>query len=542
MKNNSIKFVTLIILICSLSFEINAQFISSITYPDTSKALKLDALQPNVKYALGITSSDMKKQLYVIASEKMAGRETGYEGNVMAGEYIKEQLKQWGVKPPKGMSDYFQPIALTYTSWDKTEISIGETKYRNLWDFISHPSKNNELKDVNIKEVYFLGYGIKAKGHNDYAGKKLKGKTILINEGEPMKSDSIYKLTGKKVPSDWTLEKKLKLAKSLGVANILVIPTDLKATLNDNRRSALSPMVELENTMGKTFDTPNVIFISPGIAKDIIGTTGIDGLDKARVAMTKKGKFPKLIFQTDLHLNFVKNQKLVEGRNIAAFFEGSSKKDETVIVSAHYDNIGKRGDVVYFGADDNGTGTTTLLEIAESLAKGQAEGNLPARNIMLLWMTGEEKGLLGSKYYSEHPIIPIQNTIVDINIDMIGRQDQKYENLNEQFYIYTIGSDRLSKDLHIVNEEVNQKYSRLILDYTFNSEEDPNRFYYRSDHYNFAVKGIPAIFFFSGVHKDYHQPGDTPDKIMYDKMERIGRHAFYLMWELADRKDRIRVN
>lgn len=542
MANQSIRNFIAVCLLIVTGSGLQAQYVSDITYPDKSVKIISDASLPNVKYGNTITAEDMKKQLFEIASDRMAGRETGYEGNVLAGEYIKGQLQSWGVKPPKGMNDYFQPIALTYTSWDKTIVKLGEKVYRNLWDFVALPGKNNEILAQTINEVHFLGYGIQDKGQKDYSGKKVKGKTILINEGEPMLNDSVYAMTGTTKPSEWTLDKKIALAKKKGVSLILVVPTDIKATLNDNRRYVLSPMVELENSVGKKIDGPNVIYISSGLARDIMGESGVAGLEKARTEMAAKGKFKKLIFTPELQLEFTKNQRLIEGRNILAFFEGSKKKNETVIVSAHYDHIGKRGDVIYYGADDNGTGTTTLLEFAEALAKAQKENALPERNILLLWMTGEEKGLLGSQYYAEHPVIPIEQSVVDINIDMIGRQDDKYEKKNEKYYIYTIGSDRLSTDLHKINEDINNKYSQLILDYTFNSESDPNRFYYRSDHYNFAKKGIPAIFFFSGVHKDYHQPGDTPDKIMYDKMERIGRHAFQLMWELANRPERIKVD
>jgi Zn-dependent M28 family amino/carboxypeptidase len=157
-------------------------------------------------------------------------------------------------------------------------------------------------------------------------------------------------------------------------------------------------------------------------------------------------------------------------------------------------------------------------------------------------VTGEEKGLLGSNYYVENPLIPLANSVANINIDMVGRRDKKYTESGLESYSYVIGSDRLSTDLHKINEEVSENYSKLICDYTYNSESDPNRYYFRSDHYNFAKKGIPAIFFFSGVHEDYHQPGDTPDKIMYDKMVTIGKHVFNLIWKLADRDQRIVVD
>lgn len=533
-----------IVCFCLLSLvnTLGAQYISNVTRPDLSSAKITDANVLSVKYANSILEADMNKHLHIIASAKMGGRETGFEGNVLAAEYIKEQLKNWDVKPPKGMTDYFQPIALTYTSWDKTLLSVGDQTFRNLWDFISIPKDNNDLPSFTTDEVQFLGYGIDQKNQKDYKKKKVKGKVILINEGEPMLNDSIYKLTGTTKPGGWTLEKKIALAQKKGVKLILVLPTDFKATLNEKRRYVLSPNVTLDNIVGKKVDAPNVIYVSSNIAKAIIGEGGEAKIQTARDQMSKKGKFGPVIYSTSLKADFTKKQLLIEGRNIAAFFEGKSKKDEYVVISAHYDHIGQRGDVIYYGADDNGSGTTTLLEITEALALAKKEGNGPERSILVIWMTGEEKGLLGSEYYSEHPIVPISQTVANINIDMVGRQDDKYAAQKEKSYIYVIGSDRLSTDLHKINEKINNDYSKLIMDYTYNDENDPNRYYFRSDHYNFAKKGIPSIFFFSGVHADYHQPTDTPDKIMFDKMEVIGRHAFHLLWELADRPQRIKVD
>ncbi|HOY13628.1 MAG TPA: M28 family peptidase [Saprospiraceae bacterium] len=521
---------------------IQAQYISNVTKPDLSTPKITDASVLSVKYANTILESEMNKHLHIIASDKMGGRETGFEGNVLAAEYIKEQLKKWDVKPPKGMTDYFQPIALTYTSWDKTVLSIGDQTFRNLWDFISIPKDNNDLPSFTADEVQFLGYGIDQKNQKDYKKKKVKNKVILINEGEPMLNDSIYKLTGTTKPAGWTLEKKIALAQKKGVKLVLVLPSDFKATLNEKRRYVLSPNVTLDNVVGKKVNSPNVIYVSSNIAKAIIGEGGEEKIQTARDQMAKKGKFGPVIYATSLKADFTKKQLLIEGRNIAAYFEGKSKKDEYVIISAHYDHIGQRGDVIYYGADDNGSGTTTLLEITEALALAKKEGNAPERSILVIWMTGEEKGLLGSEYYSEHPIVPISQTVADINIDMVGRQDDKYAAQKEKSYIYVIGSDRLSTDLHKINEKVNNDFSKLVMDYTYNDENDPNRYYFRSDHYNFAKKDIPSIFFFSGVHADYHQPTDTPDKIMYDKMEVIGRHAFHLLWELASRPERIRVD
>lgn len=232
--------------------------------------------------------------------------------------------------------------------------------------------------------------------------------------------------------------------------------------------------------------------------------------------------------------------KLNDSENIWAFIEGTEKPNEVLVISAHYDHVGMKNGEVFNGADDDGSGTVALLEIAQAFKKAKDDGFGPKRSILFLHVTGEEHGLHGSRFYSENPLFPIENTIADINIDMIGRRDTLHPKTNN--YIYVIGSDRLSSELHTINEEVNAKYTQLELDYKYNDRKDPERIYFRSDHYNFAKKGIPAIFFFNGIHADYHQSSDTPDKIEYDALAKRTQLAFVLAWELANRPERIKVD
>ena len=232
--------------------------------------------------------------------------------------------------------------------------------------------------------------------------------------------------------------------------------------------------------------------------------------------------------------------KLNDSENIWTFIEGSEKPEEVLVISAHYDHVGMKNGEVFNGADDDGSGTVALLEIAQAFNEAKKQGFGPKRSILFLHVTGEEHGLHGSRFYSENPLFPVKNTIADINIDMIGRRDTLHPNTNN--YIYVIGSDRLSSELHTINEEVNAKYTQLELDYKYNDRKDPERIYYRSDHYNFAKKGIPAIFFFNGIHADYHQSSDTPDKIEYDALAKRTQLAFVLAWELANRPERIKVD
>ncbi len=224
-------------------------------------------------------------------------------------------------------------------------------------------------------------------------------------------------------------------------------------------------------------------------------------------------------------------------QNVVAFIKGSEKPEEIIVISAHYDHLGTRDGKIYNGADDDGSGTISILEVAKAFQKAANEGNGPKRSILILHVTGEELGLYGSKYYTDNPLFPLKNTVVNLNVDMIGRiGSEKKGNDN---YIYLIGSDKLSQELHDLSENVNKKYTNLELDYKYNDDNDPNRFYYRSDHYNFAKNDIPVIFYFNGTHADYHKETDTPEKIEYELMAKRAKLIFLTAWEIANREGRI---
>ncbi|NLN32585.1 MAG: M28 family peptidase [Flavobacteriaceae bacterium] len=228
---------------------------------------------------------------------------------------------------------------------------------------------------------------------------------------------------------------------------------------------------------------------------------------------------------------------LKDTENVLGFIPGTEKPGEVLVISAHYDHVGVYDGEIYNGADDDGSGSVAILEIAKAFKKAEKDGFAPKRSILFLHVTAEEIGLLGSKFYTDiQPVFPLENTIANLNIDMIGRVDDAH--LSDPNYVYLIGSDKLSSDLHTLSEQVNQKHIHLNLDYTFNAENDPNRYYYRSDHYNFAKNNIPVIFYFNGVHEDYHKPTDTPDKINYEILSRRAQLVFATAWELANAEKR----
>ena len=225
-------------------------------------------------------------------------------------------------------------------------------------------------------------------------------------------------------------------------------------------------------------------------------------------------------------------------QNIIAFIEGSEFPDEYVYISAHSDHEGVIDGQIYNGADDNGSGTAAVLEMAEAFSLAVKEGNRPKRSIVFLHVTAEEVGLHGSRYYTENPIFPLENAVTTLNIDMIGRVDNRH--LDNENYIYLIGSDKMSTELDFIAQKANSTFTNLNLDYEYNDDRDPNRYYYRSDHYNFALKGVPVIFFFNGEHEDYTKPTDTADKINYPLLEKRTKLIFATAWYLANSEERIK--
>jgi hypothetical protein len=500
-------------------------------------------------FANTINTDDLRAHLTVLTSDSLEGRETGTEGNLKAANYIANYFAKLGL--PKVVDDskknedksYFQRMVYTNEGWNTISMQLNGTSFKHQYNFYALPGTNPVVKGNTIKadEVIFLGYGIDDAQYSDYKKTDVKGKVIMIYQGEPLKSDSTSLITKTKKMSPWSLDwrKKLSVAYSKGVKAVLIIDPTIAKSIQDNRRLFSRNITgDVENVEGVYANNLN---ISTEIALAIIGTKG-DAVKKARERIEKGKKYKPVTLPCRLMIDMDKYFRQLIGNNVLGFIEGSDPvlKKEIVVVSAHYDHLGKRGDAIYHGADDNGSGSSTVLEITQAMVEAKKKGLGPKRSVLCLLMTGEEKGLLGSKYYVTYPIFPLENTVADVNIDMVGRVDEKYQ--DNPNYIYVIGADKLSTDLHDVNEAMNKTYTNLTLDYTYNDENDPNRYYYRSDHYNFAERGIPAIFYFNGTHNDYHMTTDTIDKINFEKMAKIAKLAFYTAWEIANRPDRLRLN
>ena len=507
-----------------------------------SITLKAQMDQTAQRFAATITAEDLKNHLFKLTSAEFEGRETGTEGQRLAANYLASQMKSWNLPAIGEAGSYFQYITFTNQSWSKIEMKDADKDLRHLWDYYAYPGTNPKKFDGSFEDAVFLGFGIDAPEYSDYKGVDVAGKLVVVYDGEPMHQGKSW-VSGSSTPSEWATDwrKKAKVAKANGAAALFIIDRKFKENVAEARKAILNS----RNDMAKDEDpeanyAPNY-FITTDLAKSIFGKL-VSKVTGARDKIESKGKPRNVGFKCAVKMAAEKNYSQLKGSNVLGFIEGtdSKLKDEYVVVTAHYDHLGKRGDDMYPGADDNASGTSTVMEICQAFVEAKKAGLGPRRSVLCMLVSGEEKGLLGSQYYAQFPIFPLEKTVVDVNVDMVGRVDDEHKDNPD--YIYVIGADRLSSELHQINEHANSTYTNLVLDYKYNDEKDPNRYYYRSDHYNFAKKGIPAIFYFNGTHADYHRTSDTPDKINFEKMTKIGHLVFYTSWELANRDGRIKVD
>ncbi len=491
-----------------------------------------------VKYAKTVTKEDLKKHLVILASDEYEGRETGMKGQRMAAEYIQTQFQSTGLKAVVN-GGYQQEFPIVIEKAGNSSLSVNGKTYEFIKDFFYVGSFKEGT--VASPEIAFVGYGIESEGYNDYAGIDVKGKIVAFMEGQPKDKKGVDIIKGDNAMS-WTMDrtKKTKLAVEKGAIGVLVVTADYDKKVAQFKSFILTPRIKLKKAVeGDKKAAVPTFYVSEVVANEILkGQLSDIQTIKTKISKTKKPV--KGLLKTQVDLVIRKDVEEGKSSNVLGFVEGTDLKDQVLVISAHYDHIGMSNGKIFNGADDDGSGTVAVIELAEAFAKAKAEGKGPRRSILFMTVSGEEKGLLGSEYYTDYPIFPLANTVADLNIDMIGRQDKKYEaNPN---YVYVIGSDKLSSELHNLSEEANKKFGGLTLDYTYNAPDDPNRFYYRSDHYNFAKNNIPVIFYFNGTHPDYHQETDEVDKINFDKMEKITRLVFYTAWEITNRNDKLKVD
>jgi hypothetical protein len=489
-----------------------------------------------LRYSKKITEDDLSRYLHVLASDSLEGRETGKEGQRKGARYIADHFASFGLAPCNH-GIYFQDIALNVKSTVGLNIQINRYNLLYMKDY--YYLSGNKDTSLTIDKIRFAGYGIEDKEYNDFEDIKETTNYILCFEGEPLNRKGESRITKTKAPSAWSTDWKKK-ANTIIKRNpsvVFVITSSLDKiidSLNYSGKNASDFNINPQNP------APVIIYITYNALKEHLPPDAMSLLEKAKKKIDKKGKPQSFVLNMNADVHILSNTDALKGKNVIGFIEGTDLKNEVLVISAHNDHLGKKDSLIYHGADDDGSGTSGLMELAKTFSIAKKEGHGPRRSILFLSVAGEEKGLLGSSWYTDHPVFPLQNTIVDLNIDMIGRIDEKHK--DSANYIYIIGSDKLSTTLHKINEQNNTAYTHLALDYTFNRPEDPNRFYFRSDHYNFAKHKIPVIFYFNGVHADYHKPTDTVDKINFFMMMWRTKLVFFTAWQLANMDKRPAVD
>lgn len=476
------------------------------------------------KFAATITQKDLKEQLTIVAADDMEGRETATPGQKKAAAYIESQFKKIGLKPGNGNS-YQQAFPVYQDELKSASLSLYNFNYEYNTHFTANLS-NSVNGTWNINNIAYVAYGISDKERDDYKNVDVKGKWVLLLDISPAdmdKGESHMPATTR-----GALAGKVRTAMQKGAIGVLAVS---KTFLSDKR----TPSLNIGNMYMKKGETGSsnaipVLSISYQAAASIL-TKNIANYTALKNVETG-------IYDTNATVAINKTTNTLESTNVVGILEGTDKKDEYVVLTAHYDHLGKRGDVIYNGADDDGSGTVSVIEMAEAFAEAKKKGKGPRRTIVFMTVSGEEKGLWGSEYYGDHPLFPLEKTTVNLNTDMVGRIDPSYkgDSLN---YVYVIGEDKLSSDLLKISDSINQ-HIKMELDRRYNDPKDPNRFYYRSDHYNFAKKGVPIIFYFNGVHKDYHRESDTVEKINFDVMEKRVRLIFTTAWVMANRENMLK--
>ena len=487
---------------------------ASLCFAFAAPAQKIPDARP---YAKNITADDLKKHLYTIAGPDYEGRETATPGQHKVADYIENHFKSLGLQPGNG--EHFKlPYPVYQDSLEGASLSVANQTYALNQDFFAPVASNNSLTLLG-SEVVFAGYGITDSSRDDYKDLNVRGRIVVVLNGNP---------PGTPVPTGRRRfgPTKQDFAQRNGAAAVLIlwkgdrIPPQLS-----------SPKGNMTVTEFRRTNSIDNFYITEKVARAIFG----DDFGKL-----ESGTPSSKVYTADIKMSLRKSTHELEASDVLGFLPGTDLKDQIVVISAHMDHLGKRNGEIYYGADDDGSGTVSVLELASAFAKAKAAGKGPRRSILFLANSGEEEGLWGSAFYTDHPTYPLDHTTVDLNIDMIGRIDPRRNYGDSMNYVYVVGSDKLSTDLKPISEGTNKKYTKLELDYKFDDPKDPERIYYRSDHFNFARKGVPIIFYFDGIHADYHRPTDTPDKINYDLLAKRGQLVFYTAWDMANRNDMLK--
>lgn len=503
-----------------------------------------------------ITADKLSNWLHFVASDAMAGRDTPSQGLDVTAEFLKMNLSRWGFKPAGDNGTFFQKMALRRDGINAAEtfVTVNGQKFVYGEDLVRVSGSSTGTMSPKI---VFAGNGwmVKSKNLNPYAGIDVKDKIIAVYGEGQVGGRNLVPLPAGVTQADLTGERgtdwadAVTYARNNGAAGVMVLASSF---LNDNWGAVVQNFGRSRTVVDKLQPAvanqggapqPTVFIASRKLTEAIFA--GEAGNPVAGAANSfEVGK--------NFSLSIALKPEIVHTQNVVALWEGGDPtlKKEMVAVGAHYDHVGTNPnapgeDKIWNGADDDGSGTVALLAMAEALAVSKVR---PKRSVLFVWHAGEEKGLWGAEYFNKFPTVDIKNVIAQLNIDMIGRSKKpgdtnpRNRDLAGPNEVYVIGSEMMSSTLGAITKGTNNGFLKLDYNYKYDDPKDTNRFFFRSDHFHYAVNGIPIAFWFTGVHEDYHQPGDHADKIDYAKYEKITRTIFLTMWELTDLRERPKVD
>lgn len=486
-----------------------------------------------------ITPTELRMHLEFLASDELGGRYTLSPGFAIAARYLASRLEAYGFRGAGQNGSFLQSFELTSSKADAAKMALVLTingkpeAFKFGEDYLQgQVTRNGEAQG----QIVFLGAGLSAPElkHDDYAGADVKGKIVLAFSDLPAGIEAAAVKPG---------QQGAEAAAAHGAAGILLIPPqrflEFLRQKSVMQNFALRERVSLAKAEGKI----PALTLGPDTAQKLLSAAGMD-LKSAAEAAKKREVTQHKELPVSAKMNVAIEQTRSTSQNVAGILEGTDPqlKSEYVTFSAHYDHLktSDKGEI-FHGADDDGSGTSAVLAIARAMSMER-----PKRSVLVIFHAGEELGLLGSEYNTDvAPVVPLDKVVVDLNIDMIGRSkpagdtDARDEHLTDAHTVYLVGDDRISPELHQLSEETNNQFQKLKLDYFYNDPNNPERIYFRSDHWNYAKHGIPIIFYFDGVHVDYHKPTDTVDKIDFEKMTEITRLVFETGWRIANLDHRL---
>ncbi len=505
-----------------------------------------------------IRQEDMRADLFFLASDAMNGRAATSRDVAITSEFIKARFQRLGLMPGGPENSYFQPFNLVSAALGDGDNSLvidgidtGGLRRRSIGE--DYYTLNFSASGSGSGELVYAGFGIVESrlGYNDYQGESVEGKIVLVLDREPGVADPASPFDGvvtAEQSRDW---RKALVAQERGAAGILFVSdvhnrpesTDYTSAAENYWRVSQRPRVTLETWMDK-IEIP-AARVSAQLAERLVAESGQTLEQLAAGAESGSGHGVLAIPGPNVQINASVNRRAIPARNVLGMVEGSDPDvaDEVVIICAHFDHDGANEQGVFNGADDDGSGTVALLDIAEAYALAAARGEGPRRTVLFAAWDAEERGLLGAWYYTEAPTFSLGSTVAVLNMDMIGRNEEvpadggnRFRGLEPQTAESNANAINIMGYSHSsdLQDEVSEANGKIGLELNFRYDNNTSNLLRRSDHWPFLQVGVPATFFHTGLHPDYHRFTDTPDRINYPKMEKIARLVYMTSWNLAN--------